>query len=223
MERAHAEARLGAVKRLHCFVNRPIHAVLQLHASKRHHETGIGHIRAVRFNGMGAPGTIRRGRCMRLTDDTPSHKQRGGEGGSRPTRHGCRPAASQSCVTGRPALLEELARSERRPTSSTPKTLRHLGAPKSGSRRWPAPNLIRTCDLQPVRSSRPVKSPSRPVAVPKKDGEAASMARTRIMGHVDQRMDGQSWCIFRRMSGQNSLNSLDTASHITCMPQRVSV
>ncbi len=34
---------------------------------------------------------------------------------------------------------------------------------------------------------------------------------------------GESWCIFRRMSGQNSLSSLDTASHITWVPHRVSV
>jgi hypothetical protein len=34
---------------------------------------------------------------------------------------------------------------------------------------------------------------------------------------------GHSWCIFRRMSGQNSLSSFDTASHITCVPHRARV
>ena len=51
----------------------------------------------------------------------------------------------------------------------------------------------------------------------------AHVQETKLFSQVLTWVHCQSPCIFRRMSGQNSLSSLDTASHITCVPHRVSV
>ena len=49
------------------------------------------------------------------------------------------------------------------------------------------------------------------------------LLRTAALGRMKETQFQLFLRIFPRMSGQNSFSSVDTVSHMTCVPQRVSV